>query len=215
MRRNSLLPLVAALTLVGCNGWLTEAPEDFFTPGDFPSTEPDLKIALAGIDDWYTGGSNQPYFIRGWPILSEDASAGKGVDLSQSIADCRIRSMMCVPLVGRTSPRPFGVIQLDTQDRFKQFTQDDLKMLLAVAGQAAVALENATMHATIVQRAGLERDLLLARKVQESFLPLKMPLVTGYEFMARYESAQEVGGDYYDFIPLHHGRYGIMVGDVA
>jgi len=71
MSRNSLLPLVAALTLVGCNGWLTEAPEDFFTPSDFPSTEPDLKIALAGIDDWYTGGSNQPYFIRGWPILTE------------------------------------------------------------------------------------------------------------------------------------------------
>src|SRR2546423_14760509 len=67
MSRNSLLPLVAALTLVGCNGWLTEAPEDFFTPSDFPSTEPDLKIALAGIDDWYTGGPNQPHFIRGSP----------------------------------------------------------------------------------------------------------------------------------------------------
>src|SRR5947207_2285710 len=71
MRRNPLLPLVAALTLAGCNAWLTEAPEDFFTPTDFPATEPDLKIALAGIDDWYTGGSNQPYFIRGWPILTE------------------------------------------------------------------------------------------------------------------------------------------------
>src|SRR5436190_2737470 len=71
MRRNPLLPLVAALTLAGCNAWLTEAPEDFFTPTDFPATEPDLKIALAGIDDWYTGGSNQPYFIRRWPILTE------------------------------------------------------------------------------------------------------------------------------------------------
>jgi phosphoserine phosphatase RsbU/P len=151
----------------------------------------------------------------GQSILSEDASAGKGVDLSQSIADCRIHSVMCVPLVGRTDPKPFGVIQLDTQDRFKQFNQDDLKLLLAVAGQAAVALENATLHATIVQRAGLERDLLLARKVQESFLPLKMPQVPGYEFMARYESAQEVGGDYYDFVPLQNGRHGIMVGDVA
>jgi phosphoserine phosphatase RsbU/P len=151
----------------------------------------------------------------GQSILSEDASAGKGVDLSQSIADCRIRSMMCVPLVGRASTKPFGVVQLDTQDRFKQFTQEDLKLLLAVAGQAAVALENATMHATIVQRAGLERDLQLARKVQESFLPLKMPQVAGYEFSARYEAAQEVGGDYYDFVPLPNGRHGVMVGDVA
>jgi serine phosphatase RsbU (regulator of sigma subunit) len=151
----------------------------------------------------------------GQSILSEDASAGKGVDLSQSIADCRIRSMMCVPLVGRSSTKPFGVIQLDTQDRFKQFNQEDLKLLLAVAGQAAVALENANLHATIVLRAGLERDLLLARKVQESFLPLKMPQVPGYDFTARYEAAQEVGGDYYDFVPLPNLRYGIMVGDVA
>jgi serine phosphatase RsbU (regulator of sigma subunit)/pSer/pThr/pTyr-binding forkhead associated (FHA) protein len=151
----------------------------------------------------------------GQSILSEDASAGKGVDLSQSIADCRIRSVMCVPLVGRSSTTPFGVIQLDTQDRFKQFTADDLKLLLAVAGQAAAALENADMHAALVQRAGLERDLQLAREVQKSFLPMKMPLIRGYEFWARYESAQEVGGDYYDFVPLPDGRQGVMVGDVA
>lgn len=151
----------------------------------------------------------------GHAILSEDASAGKGVDLSQSIADCRIRSMMCVPLVGRSNTTPFGVIQLDTQDRFKQFNQEDLKLLLAVAGQAAVALENADMHTTIVKRAGLERDLQLARDVQKSFLPSKMPQVPGYEFWARYESAQEVGGDYYDFVPLPNGKHGVMVGDVA
>ena len=152
---------------------------------------------------------------KGTSILSEDASAGKGVDLSQSIADCRIRSVMCVPLIGRTNTTPFGVIQLDTQDRFKQFTQDDLKLLLAVAGQAAVALENADMHQSLMARANLERDLQLAREVQKSFLPLKMPQVPGYEFAAMYESAQEVGGDYYDFIGLKGGSQGIMVGDVA
>jgi serine phosphatase RsbU (regulator of sigma subunit) len=148
-------------------------------------------------------------------ILSEDASAGKGLDLSQSIADCRIRSVMCVPLIGRSSPRPFGVIQLDTQEKFKQFTQDDLKLLLAVAGQAAIALENADMHAKVVARANLERDLQLARRVQESFLPKRMPQVAGYEFYARYEAAQEVGGDYYDFIPLQGWRHGVLIGDVA
>lgn len=148
-------------------------------------------------------------------LLSEDASADNRFDLSQSIADCRIRSVMCVPLAGRGGTRPFGVIQLDTQDRFKKFTQDDLKLLLSVAGQAAVAVESARMHETIVNRAGLERDLKLANQVQKSFLPKKLPQPTGYEFAAHYESAQEVGGDYYDFIPLPGGRFGIMIGDVA
>ncbi|HKG91309.1 MAG TPA: RagB/SusD family nutrient uptake outer membrane protein [Gemmatimonadaceae bacterium] len=73
----NLVPLAAALALVavvpigGCKDFLVEEPEDFFSPENFPSTEADLKIALGGIDNWYTGGTNQPYFIRGWPMISE------------------------------------------------------------------------------------------------------------------------------------------------
>lgn len=151
----------------------------------------------------------------GTSVLSEDATADKQFDLSQSIADCRIRSVMLAPLLSRATGKAFGVIQLDTQDRFKKFTHDDLKLLLSVARQAAIALENAKMHESLVARAGLERDLKLAHQVQMSFLPTKLPQAKDYDFFAHYESAQEVGGDYYDFIPLPDGRLGIMVGDVA
>ncbi len=73
MRLTHLVPCVAALTLTlpGCKDFLTEEPEDFFTPDNFPASEADLKIALGGIDDWYTGGSSQAYFHRGWPMLTE------------------------------------------------------------------------------------------------------------------------------------------------
>jgi len=151
----------------------------------------------------------------GSALLSEDASADKRFDLSQSIADCKIRSVMCAPLIGRSSGKAMGVIQLDTQDRFKKFTQDDLKLLIAVAGQAAVALENASMHTKLVASAKLEQDLKVATQVQLSFLPKKPPQVAGYEFFAHYEPALEVGGDYYDFIPLPGSRLGVMIGDVA
>jgi serine phosphatase RsbU (regulator of sigma subunit) len=151
----------------------------------------------------------------GQAILSEDASSDKQFDLSQSIADCKIRSMVVAPLLHRGTAQAFGVIQLDTQDRFKKFTQDDLRLLMAVAAQSAVALENARMHETLIGRAELERDLLLAQRVQKSFLPGKFPQVNGYEFFAYYEAAQEVGGDYYDFIPLPNNRFGVMIGDVA
>lgn len=152
---------------------------------------------------------------NGQSVLIEDASSGKEVDLSQSIADCRIRSVMLAPLLSRQTSKAIGVIQLVTQDRFKKFTQDDLRLLISVGGQAAVALENAKMHESLVARAGLERDLKLAQQVQMSFLPNKPPHVPGYEFFAHYESAQEVGGDYYDFIPLPGNRLNILNGDVA
>jgi phosphoserine phosphatase RsbU/P len=153
----------------------------------------------------------------GQAILWEDAASGKMVELTASIADVKIRSVMCVPLVSRdANQKALGVIQLDTLDRFKKFAQDDLKLLLSVAGQSAVAIDNARMHETLVTRVGLERDLQTARQVQHSFLPKSMPKVDGYLFAAHYESAQEIGGDYYDFIPLlGNRRIGVMIGDVA
>lgn len=74
MKLRILLPMLGALVaapLAGCDHWLTEEPKDFFSPDNFPATAADLAIALGGIDNWYTGGSNQPYFIRGWPMISE------------------------------------------------------------------------------------------------------------------------------------------------
>jgi len=147
-------------------------------------------------------------------FLSDDASADSRFALSQSIADFRIRSVMCAPLCGQDG-KAFGVIQLDTQDRSKKFTEDDLKLLVGVANQASVALENAKLHEDLVARERLKRDLELAKEVQTSFLPKHLPTVGGYEFFAHYEPAQEVGGDYYGFVPLPPSRLAITLGDVA
>jgi serine phosphatase RsbU (regulator of sigma subunit) len=147
-------------------------------------------------------------------FLSDDASRDDRIQLSQSVVDFRIRSVMCVPLCDANG-KAFGVIQLDTQDRSKKFTQEDLKLLWGVANQAAIALDNARLHAEAVARERLRRDLELAHRVQLSFLPAKLPQVPGYDFYAHYEPANEVGGDYYGFVPMPNGRLAVTVGDVA
>jgi serine phosphatase RsbU (regulator of sigma subunit) len=149
-------------------------------------------------------------------FLSDDAFTDKRFNMSQSIADFRIRSVMCAPVWAQEDNKAFGVIQLDTQDRSKKFTQDDLNLLMGVAKLASVALENARFHESSLARERITRDLELAHQVQLSFLPRQLPEVSGYEFYAAYEPAQEVGGDYYGFIPLpHQERLAIMLGDVA
>jgi serine phosphatase RsbU (regulator of sigma subunit)/pSer/pThr/pTyr-binding forkhead associated (FHA) protein len=147
-------------------------------------------------------------------FLSDDASRDDRIQLSQSVVDFRIRSVMCAPLCDAKG-KAFGVIQLDTQDRSKKFTQDDLKLLCGVANQASIALENARLLEEAVKEERLRRDLKLAREVQLSFLPSSLPQAPGYEFGAHYEAAQQVGGDYYGFIPLPEGRLAVAVGDVA
>jgi serine phosphatase RsbU (regulator of sigma subunit)/pSer/pThr/pTyr-binding forkhead associated (FHA) protein len=147
-------------------------------------------------------------------MLSDDASSDKNIPLSQSVVDFRIRSVMIAPLVGAEG-KAFGVIQLDTQDRGKKFTQDDLTMLLGVCNVASISLENAKMHEGRLAQERTKRDLELAKQVQLGFLPQKLPDVPGYEFFAHYEAALEVGGDYYDFVPLAGRGLAVTLGDVA
>src|SRR5262245_853962 len=147
-------------------------------------------------------------------LLSDDASTDNQFGMSQSISDFRIRSVMCAPLSSQDG-KAFGVIQLDTQDRNKKFTQDDLKLLLGVAAQASIAMENAQMHEARLAQERLTRDLELARQVQRGFLPQNPPAAAGYEFFGYYEPALSVGGDYYDFIELPGKRTAALIGDVA
>src|SRR5208283_3324617 len=146
-------------------------------------------------------------------VLSQDASMDKNLPTSASIADLKIRSVMCVPLLTPDS-QALGILQLDTSDR-KQFYQEDLDVLTAVASQAAISIQNATLHESLLERERLDRDLKLAEQVQKRFLPQAVPKLPGFEFFAHYDPAYEVGGDYYDFVHLPANRCAIAVGDVS
>jgi serine phosphatase RsbU (regulator of sigma subunit)/pSer/pThr/pTyr-binding forkhead associated (FHA) protein len=151
-------------------------------------------------------------------FLSGDASKDERIQLSQSVVDFRIRSVMCAPLT-RADGKAFGVIQLDTQDHGKKFKEDDLKLLCGIANQASISMENSRLLDDAVrqerEKERSQRDLQLAKKVQESFLPAGPPKVAGYEFWGFYESAREVGGDYFGYIPLPGGKMVCAIGDVA
>ncbi len=146
-------------------------------------------------------------------VLLQDAGNEKEFPTTASIADLKIRSVMCVPLL-TPDGTALGIIQLDTSDR-KQFLQDDLDVLAAVASQAAFAIQNATLHESMMARERIDRDLKIAEQVQKRFLPQSVPKIPGWEFFAYYHPTYEVGGDYYDFVPLPNNRLGIALGDVS
>jgi serine phosphatase RsbU (regulator of sigma subunit) len=146
--------------------------------------------------------------------LSEDASSDASLGPAASIAEFKIRSVMCVPLA-TSDGKPLGAIQLDTQDRTKKFKEEDLKLLTIVAYLASVAIEKARLHETLLKRENERKEIELARAVQLGFLPQTFPEVTGYEFYSHYSPAQTVGGDYYDYIQIPGGRVAVVLGDVA
>lgn len=146
--------------------------------------------------------------------LTEDAGGDQNMPASASIAEFRIRSVMCVPIVTPEN-KALGVIQLDSQDRSKKFTQDDLNFLSAVSLQVAVALENVSLHETALKSYAAQEEVRLAQQVQLGFLPQSTPAVEGYEFFHFYLAAKTVGGDYYDFVPTADGGMAVLLGDVS
>ena len=147
-------------------------------------------------------------------ILSADAASDSRFELSQSIADFRIRSMMCAPLVNGDG-HSIGVLQLDTSDQRGRFQQDDLDVLAGVASQAAIAIDNAQLHEAAIRQHQIERDLKLAHKVQQGLLPSAPPKLEGYHFFDFYEPANQIGGDFYDYINLPDGRLAVVLADVS
>ena len=147
-------------------------------------------------------------------ILSADAAADARFDKADSIVEFQIRSMMCAPLIS-SDGTALGVIQLDTCDQRSRFNRNDLEVLAAVAGQAAFAVENAQLHEAAARERAVENELALAHRVQQGFLPAAAPRIEGYDFFEFYEPANQLGGDYFDYVPLSGGRWAVVVADVA
>ncbi len=147
-------------------------------------------------------------------ILSLDAASDERFQMSESIADFRIRSMICAPLLNSDGV-PFGALQIDTCDQRNRFGEDEIEVLAAVASQAGIAIHNAQLHEQALRQQEVEQDLRLATDVQRVFLPSETPVLEGYSFFAFYQAAMHIGGDYYDYIWLSDGRVGVVVADVV
>jgi putative methionine-R-sulfoxide reductase with GAF domain len=115
-----------------------------------------------------------------------------------------VRSLLGVPLV--VEGRVFGVLHVGTLTP-RQFTGDDERFLQMVGDRVALAV-----HVGLY-----ERERIVARTLQQSFLPERLPNVAGLELAARYRPAArgEVGGDWYDVFVLPDQSVGIAIGDVV
>ena len=151
---------------------------------------------------------------RGEAILNSDGVDDAQLGISDSVLEFPIRSMMCTPIIGPLQ-KPLGIIYVDTNDPYERFHEDDLEVLLSLSASAGQAVEYAQRHEIQLRLDRRARELAMARQVQLHFLPQVRPDMAGYRFFDYYASAEEVGGDYYGYLPLPDGRLAITLGDVS
>ncbi|MBZ5535594.1 MAG: SpoIIE family protein phosphatase [Acidobacteriia bacterium] len=129
----------------------------------------------------------------------------------------QLQAELLLPLL--VKDRLLGFISLSQKRSEEAYSGNDLRLLNSVASQTALALENARLTAAIADevahRERLNRELEIAREVQEHLLPQELPVIEGLDYAGICRPALGVGGDYYDFIELPEGRLMIAVGDVS
>jgi serine phosphatase RsbU (regulator of sigma subunit) len=108
-----------------------------------------------------------------------------------------------------------GAMLVDRTGPGELMDERRVNILAGTAQQIALALETARLQDEATERQRLERELEVAQGIQHSFLPQQLPVVAGWELAAFYRTARQVGGDFYDFIPLKHGKWGLVIADVA
>ncbi len=151
---------------------------------------------------------------EGKPLLLEDAyTHPKFFRGNDQATGYRTKSMITVPL--KVGDRVTGIAQVINRLDGNPFDKDELELFIALSRLAAIAIENAKMHQSLMEKQRLVKDMEFAKSVQESFLPQFEPDIKSYRFSAHYTPALDVGGDFYDFIQLDKVRTGIVIGDVS
>jgi sigma-B regulation protein RsbU (phosphoserine phosphatase) len=110
--------------------------------------------------------------------------------------------------------KPVGVLRVYT-DHERTFSQLRINLLKAVAAQAAAAIENTRLLSEGLEAEALEKQVRMAAEVQHRMIPQEMPQIPGVELAAVYVPCFELGGDFYDFIPLPYDNVGLVIADVA
>lgn len=123
------------------------------------------------------------------------------------------RSELCVPLIYKE--RAIGVLDLENTRR-NYYNEDHVRTLTTLAGQIAIAVENARLYERLArEEQRLERDLSMAREIQIRLLPQVWPKLKNAELAAKFEPALMIGGDMFDFLEYSGGRVALVLGDVS
>jgi phosphoserine phosphatase len=140
-------------------------------------------------------------------------SSQEALELGQSVFDLKLRTVMCAPL--EAQGRLIGVIYVDSKAARREFSPRDLALFEALSSQLAIALENARLHADSLEKVRLEKDVEIARRIQEHLLPPLPGDCEGLDVALRFSPASQASGDTYDFVALGGGRLAVLIGDVT
>jgi len=108
-----------------------------------------------------------------------------------------------------------GVMLIQEKVTSHSFWERRMEIINGITQQVSIVIQNDIFKQEMVENERIEREVQLARQIQETFLPTSLPRLPGWELDLRWETAREVGGDFYDIFKLGENRLGMVIADVS
>src|ERR1051326_5453767 len=192
--------------------------------------ELEFKLALARGKGRWSGKTcetsrkiPEQVFSTGQQTIVEDLLDGDLAQLHTGTVALGIRQVLCTPLrlvrfvekaEQRGADESIGVLYLDSRDRGLK-SQSAQSALETLAGEAAMAIENARLYKEVLEKAKFEQELKVAAAIQQSLLPPGSRDGAFFSTAAASIACRAVGGDFFDYVDLPTNQFGFIVGDVA
>jgi serine phosphatase RsbU (regulator of sigma subunit) len=146
------------------------------------------------------------------PLYIESLSENKALNFSFLGKNIPAKSLIILPL--QSGDEKIGNIYLIHNDEYG-FDGDYMNILSAFSDNINIAIENARLLQESIEKEKYKRELKIAHDIEAKLIPLKMPEIENYKFSAFTITADEVGGDYYDFVRIKDGSLCALIGDVS
>lgn len=173
----------------------------------FGFKQTDCELDLNDIQNYYDDNAQ----IKVFPEISRDIFRKLFGDKAEILTDEEVYTI--VPLIVKS--KVIGALLFGLKYSGSQFSGKDIELLYAAANQLAVAVENARLYQTEVEKQKIDHDLKIARNIQKGLLPSCIPDLNGFDICGVMVPAMHVGGDYYDLIPVDENKIFVAVGDVS
>ncbi|MFC2085439.1 GAF domain-containing SpoIIE family protein phosphatase [Bacteroidota bacterium] len=156
--------------------------------------------------------------LTGWmiynkkPLLVNDFKKDTPFMITGDITSS-YHSLLSVPMI--LKGKMLGLISVFNKRNNELFTEEDKRLLSIIAAQSAQVIENARLYEEEKALISIKEEMRMARDIQQNLLPKENPEIQGFQISGTSIPAREVGGDYFDFIPLGETCTSFCVGDIT
>lgn len=166
------------------------------------------KRVIIDRKDLFLGGVNQlasPTPFNMLSIYREGSKLGEALELR--------RVEMILPL--KDANHLLGFLALSNKSTGFRYNAEDTNFLGVIANQLVTALTNARLYADSLEKQRLDEEMSMARQIQLDLLPKIPPSGKNFHITAYSVPSRIIGGDFYDFIPVENGRFGLVIADAS